>query len=223
VERHPAARATDEGEPRGSHGRARLAPADDDGLAENEATLAEDNVPEQRVWRATWAHEEPDEEWTHKQSEEVKEKAKSLLAWGSLTVHSLSCRQTVCRMYLQFSDPKDAKAFISAAGDPAMHYEYQDLTPEVSRTDPSRPEYAYEVLITRPRPEYLAMRAPSKAEVSNGAGEAPEVVASAWSGAGEAEGLTAGLEEVGAVVFTPVSRRTSQPGPRLERERAHQR
>jgi len=128
---------------------------------EDEAMRADDNIPEQRAWRAAWAAEHQDDAWTREITEQVRTRAESLLD-GEVRLSDLSCRETICRMYLQFGDQLDAKAFIDAPHDPALHYEYQSLDPEFDGAGFDRSDYTYEVLIKRSRPVHLAEREPEQ-------------------------------------------------------------
>jgi hypothetical protein len=122
--------------------------------SENELIKAEDNMPEQRVWRSTWFHESQDDDWTQRMRKEVNEKVNSLLA-GDVEINHLSCRETVCRMYLQFKDKLDAEAFTSAPYAPDLHYEYQLLNPNADSDSSHESRYNYEVLVKRARPADL--------------------------------------------------------------------
>jgi hypothetical protein len=137
--------------------QASLAPdtrVEDDGLAEDEAIRAADKTAEQRVWRAAWAEQKQDDKWTEQVREQVSEKAKSLP--GKIQLQELSCRATICRMYLKFAGPDDAQAFISGPQDRAAEYRYQSLDPEFERSGDDRSNSTYEVLIKREQPEQLA-------------------------------------------------------------------
>ncbi len=113
-----------------------------------------DNIPEQGEWRVTWINEDQDDEWTKRMKEEVNEKARSLLT-GKVESDNLSCRETVCRMHLQFEDMLDAQTFTSAEHDPDLRYEYRLLNPDREEESPPGKKYNYEVLVKRLRPKNL--------------------------------------------------------------------
>ncbi len=124
---------------------------DDDDIGQDEAIFAADQSPEQGVWRAAWARESQDAAWTQEVVGEVTRSAQSLLQ-GHLTLNGISCRETVCRMYVQFGDQADADAFIDAPHDQALHYEFQRLDPGSDGNDLDLSSPAYEVLIKREHP-----------------------------------------------------------------------
>ncbi len=105
-------------------------------------------------WRNTWSDEDLDDNWTRQMREEVDEKTVALLH-GEVDVRHLSCRETVCRMYLQFSSKTDADAFTSAEHHPDMQYEYQLLNPH---DEAEGSIYNYELLVHRERPADLEPR-----------------------------------------------------------------
>ena len=120
-----------------------------DEIAEDEAIFAESDRPEPRIWRAAWANERHDEQWTRQTYEDVGAKARALLK-GELKMHDLSCRESVCRMYLKFADQPDAQAFITAPQDSALQVGYQRLDPQFVGDGYPKSDYEYEVLIKRP-------------------------------------------------------------------------
>jgi hypothetical protein len=131
----------------------------EDELSEEEQIAAENNVPEQIAWRNAWIDESQDDEWTKRMEREMNEKASALLV-GQIDIRHLSCRETVCRMYLQFEDKLDAETFTFSKHDPALHYEYQLLNPDPEGADEEsildkEKKYNYEVLVKRDRPANL--------------------------------------------------------------------
>jgi hypothetical protein len=146
---------------------------DADELAEDEAMRRADTIPEQRVWRAAFAGERQDDAWTKQVREEVEDKSKSLLK-GAVKLSGLSCRETVCRMHLQFADQIDAEHFIRAAHDPQLRYQYQSLDPEFDGAGFDRSDFTYEVLIKRPATEHAALE--SAARTQNPAGVSSNAV-----------------------------------------------
>jgi hypothetical protein len=126
----------------------------EDEVAEDEAIVAGDHTPEQRAWRIAWSGEHEDESWTNNVGEELRAKTKAL-AYGNVELSALSCRETVCRMELKFADQLDAQAFVSAPHDPGVQYEYQSMDPDFDGAGFDKSDYAYELLIKRPAPDYL--------------------------------------------------------------------
>ena len=129
-------------------------PPDDNGENEMMAEEAK-NTPEQTEWRNTWIDEGEDVEWTKKMEDEILKKANSLLT-GSFDVRHLSCRETVCRMYLQFEGVDDVEAFTSAESPPEYMYGFQHLNPPLSRVKDSQGvKYNFELMVKRDRPANL--------------------------------------------------------------------
>jgi hypothetical protein len=137
--------------------RATASPEDEDDRAEDEAMAADDNNAEQRVWRATWARERQDDAWTQQLHDEVQRIGRSVVE-GDLKYYDLSCRETVCRVYLQFSDQLDAQAFMKAPRDSGAHYEFQSMDPEYTGEGYDRSDFSYELLVVRTRPDGLPAR-----------------------------------------------------------------
>ncbi len=117
---------------------------------ERDAMLAEDRLPEQAVWRSAWLSEREDEQWTRAMAEEMRLDGETL-AHGHLTVRGLSCRETVCRLYLDLSDADDIEAFLAVERDPNLHYEFQLMNPgfEAESDDDPDTDYHFEVLVAR--------------------------------------------------------------------------
>jgi hypothetical protein len=139
-------------------------PEDEDDRAENEAMAAADNNPEQRVWRTTWSRERQDEAWTQRMHDEVQRTGRSVLE-GDLKYYDLSCRETVCRVYLQFADQLDARAFMNVPRGSSTHYEFQSMDPEYTGEGYDRSDFTYELLVVRARPDDLpASEPPDPAE-----------------------------------------------------------
>jgi hypothetical protein len=151
---------------------------DEDGRAEDEAMAAGDNRPEQRVWRATWSRERQDGAWTQQMHDEVQRIGRSVLE-RDLKYYDLSCRETVCRVYLQFADQLDAQAFIKAPRGSDMHYEFQSMDPEYTGEGYDRSDFTYELMVVRTRPADLPASEPSEqaddeAVMAEEASETPE-------------------------------------------------
>lgn len=134
-------------------------PQDEADRAEDEAMAAADNTPEQRLWRITWSTERQDDAWTQRMHDEVQRVARSALQ-RDLKYYDLSCRETVCRVYLQFTDQLDARAFINAPRDAGPHYEFQSMDPEYTGEGYDRSDFTYELLVVRERPDGLPVSAP---------------------------------------------------------------
>jgi len=121
-------------------------------LEEREAMLAEDRLPEQRAWRSTWLSEEEDEEWTLAMAEEMRRDIATVVT-GHVNVRRISCRETVCRLYLDLSDLEDAEAFMAVERDPNLHYEFQLMNPgaddDVESAEDAAPKHHIEVLVAR--------------------------------------------------------------------------
>lgn len=113
--------------------------ADED---ERDAMLAEDRLPEQAAWRSAWLSEPEDEAWTRAVSEEMQRDV-GKLAKGRVDVRDVSCRETVCRLYLDLSNIEDAEAFMAVERDPNLHYEFQTMNPGAEDT------HHIEVLVVR--------------------------------------------------------------------------
>lgn len=118
-------------------------------FSEDELISNEDNIPEQQVWRGDLINEAQDDEWTRLMREELTNKADTLLV-GKVDIRHLSCRETVCRMYLQFEDMLDAEAFTMTQNAPDLHYEYQHLNPNAGNDSRQN----YELLVKRERPDH---------------------------------------------------------------------
>lgn len=118
---------------------------------ERDAMLAEDRLPEQRAWRSAWLLEEEDEEWTLAMAEEMRLEGQTLVH-GELSVRGLSCRETVCRMFLDLSDPDDAEALLEVEREPNLHYELQQMNPGFdaeSDDDDPQATHHFELLVVR--------------------------------------------------------------------------
>jgi hypothetical protein len=148
---------------------------DADELAEDEAMRRADTIPEQRMWRASFASERQDDAWTKQVRDEVEAKSKSLLK-GAVKLSGLSCRETVCRMHLQFADQIDAQDFIHAAHDPQLRYQYQSLDPEFDGAGFDRSDFTYEVLIRRAGPEQRALGSAARTQNTVGASSNDDAV-----------------------------------------------
>lgn len=122
---------------------------------------AADNRPEQRAWRTSWSTERKDDAWTQRMHDELQQIGRAVLA-RDLKYHDLSCRETVCQVYLQFADELDARAFMKAPRDASMHYEFQSMDPEYAGEGYDRSDFTYELLVVRERPDYLPASAPSE-------------------------------------------------------------
>lgn len=120
---------------------------------ENEAMAMADNSSRQRLWRSAYAHEREDEAWTRRTMQGLRKQAAELLDDRKLLISDLSCRETICRMYLQFEDQLDADAFRKAQRDPSLQYEFQSLDPDFKGEGFDRSDHTYEVMIQRPRSE----------------------------------------------------------------------
>lgn len=118
--------------------------ADDE---ERDAMLAEDRLSEQATWRSAWLSEQEDANWTRAVSEEMQRDAETL-ASGHVDIHDVSCRETVCRFYLDLANLEDADAFMSVERDPDLHYEFQSMNPGVEDTEPNA-KHNFEVLVAR--------------------------------------------------------------------------
>jgi hypothetical protein len=133
-------------------------------LAEDDMMIRADRSPEQREWRATFATELQDDDWTQRMRSEVNGKANAILQ-HPVRISGLSCRETICRMVLEFRDRASALAFMSEPHDAALRYHYQSHVP---CTDPSMVhdcDRSYEVLISRERPADLRQHALRSPEV----------------------------------------------------------
>jgi hypothetical protein len=94
-----------------------------------------------------------DDQWTRDLLQELQDRAKALA--GELRIEHLSCRETICRAYLQFADQIDADDFRSIPHDPAHQYEYQSLDPDFDGVGFDDSDSTFELLIRRPRPLHL--------------------------------------------------------------------
>lgn len=113
---------------------------------------AKSAAPELQAWRAAWSTEREDPSWTRQMTRELTQMAESL-AYGEVVLSGLSCRQTVCRMQLQFADALDARLFIEAAHDPKLRQAYASVEP-ADGVGVAKSEHTYELLIKRPSADY---------------------------------------------------------------------
>lgn len=120
---------------------------------------ADDNTPEQRVWRTRWSRERHDGAWTQQMHDEVQRVGRSVLE-RDLKYYDLSCRETVCRVYLQFADELDAQAFMKAPRSAGVHYELQSMDPQYTGEGYDRSDFTYELLVVRERPDDLPASEP---------------------------------------------------------------
>jgi hypothetical protein len=118
--------------------------------SEDDAIAMVGNNPRQRAWRTTYGTEKQDEEWTARMRQHLKLQAEELLDDRAVSVWNLSCRRTICRMYLKFDDQLDAEAFSTAMREPGQEYEFQSLDPTFKGAGFDRSEYTYEVMVQRP-------------------------------------------------------------------------
>ena len=106
----------------------------------------EDGKADPSAWRKTWSAERDNPSWNRQVTRELTQMAESL-AYGEVVLSDLSCRQTVCRMQLQFADELDARLFMEAPHDPKLRQAYQ-------RVDGAKSAHTYELLIKRPSTDY---------------------------------------------------------------------
>jgi hypothetical protein len=106
----------------------------------------EDGKDDPSAWRETWSTERDNPSWNKQVTRELTQMAESL-AYGEVVLSDLSCRQTVCRMQLQFADELDARLFMEAPHDPKLRQAYQSV-------DGAKSAHTYELLIKRPSPDY---------------------------------------------------------------------
>jgi hypothetical protein len=142
-----AAQPRDDARPAPVVARARVEAVDPDELAEDEAMRRADTEPELRQWRIDFAKERQDEAWTQQVLDDVSAESERL--HGAVRVSDLSCRQTVCRMHLQFADQLDARAFIEAPRARELRYAFQGLDPDFDGEGFDRSDFTYELLIKR--------------------------------------------------------------------------
>jgi hypothetical protein len=128
---------------------ARAADAAD--LATKNEVLEASTTPEQHEYRATWAREVPDDSWTMQMQDELRTKVRANIE-GDVKVSHLSCRETICRMFLQFADQLDVDAFMATPYGASFDYRFQSLDPDFDGTGFDRSDYTHELLIKRPRP-----------------------------------------------------------------------
>lgn len=121
--------------------------------AADDATNGDDHSPEQREWRIAWARQSQDDQWTGELLQELHDRAERLA--GQLLIKHLSCRETICRAYLQFADQIDAAEFRAMSHDPAHQYDYQSLDPNFDGVGFDDSDSTFELLIRRPRPAHL--------------------------------------------------------------------
>lgn len=120
-------------------------------LASKDALLALNTTPEHRERRAIWAREAPDETWTRQMREELTAKVRGNVD-GDVKVSHLSCRETICRMFLHFDTHQDAENFISIPYDASLDYLFQSLDPDYDKPEHERSDFSHELMIKRPRP-----------------------------------------------------------------------
>jgi len=107
-----------------------------------------DNRPEQREWRGEFYAERHDAVWTDQMNAQLRERASRALS-GELRIAESSCRQTVCRLQLQFDDERDAEAFQKLEHERGFHYELQSLDPFHSGEGGDGTAFSYELLVKR--------------------------------------------------------------------------
>ncbi|MBN2525050.1 MAG: hypothetical protein JXR76_01570 [Deltaproteobacteria bacterium] len=123
-----------------------------DAPGEEEIAAADDAGPNHAVWRDTWVSEVHNEEWTQQMEREIKSVSNSLLN-HKIDVRHLSCRETVCRMFLKIRGKRDAEKFFSAGLNPEFHYGFQLLNPDTANeTAVEEKVYNYELIVTRKSP-----------------------------------------------------------------------
>lgn len=144
-----------------------VAQVDQADVDEDDAILVEGNVEQQREWRGAWAAEAEDPKWTREVFNELKERGESVVE-GDLKLHDLSCRKTVCRLYLQFASRADARAFMAEQTAPALHYEYQRLDPQFEGDQHPQSAFEYEVMIVRTEPQRLTTSANHEGRAEDG-------------------------------------------------------
>jgi hypothetical protein len=106
----------------------------------------EDGKDDPSAWRQAWSTERDEPSWSKQVTRELTQMAESL-AYGEVVLSDLGCRQTVCRMQLQFADELDTRLFMEAPHDPKLRQAYQ-------RVDGAKSAHTYELLIKRPNADY---------------------------------------------------------------------
>lgn len=120
-------------------------------LASKEAQLALNTTPDHRARRETWAREKPDERWTSQMRDELAEKVRANVD-GDVKVSHLSCRETICRMFLHFNTELDAYKFVATPYAASLDYLFQPLDPNYEVALAERSDHTHELMIKRPRP-----------------------------------------------------------------------
>jgi hypothetical protein len=125
-------------------------------IRENEEMAKEDKNPEGREWRLDWIDEKEDAEWTKRMMDDVNHQVDSLGIKGKVQLTNLSCRETICRMYMQFDRAEDASSFTTAVHSDGYQYSYQLLNPpRPGNENVEKSQSNFEVLIKRERPDDL--------------------------------------------------------------------
>jgi hypothetical protein len=115
---------------------------------EDEQMAAGRGTPEQQALREAWSEQREDADWTQSVANWLQDRARALVQ-GEVIVSDVSCRATVCRAYVQFSDQLDATAFQASAQQPGLRYAYQSLDPNFDGQGFDDSDHTFELLIAR--------------------------------------------------------------------------
>lgn len=133
-------------------------PAIDDSPTEDDTIHGSDQTQQQATWRDKYQTERSDDVWTKRMGRDMTDRAASLLH-GNMEMENLDCRETVCRMYLEFKRKVDGETFMSSIDDPKAQYVYQSLGGNADEGSEPSP-YTYELLVKRPLPAGTLQRPP---------------------------------------------------------------
>jgi hypothetical protein len=123
----------------------------DEDLAESMAMKVEAGSELAIGIRQDWADEKPNVQWTDQLKKVIKEIGSNAELLSDFSLQHISCRQTTCRMHIQFSDEVDASQFdklLSAAG--RWEYSSHSMDPDYDGNGFDRSEGSREILLRRP-------------------------------------------------------------------------
>jgi len=193
------------------------------GTSEGEAgtaALKAANKARQANWRAIFSSELKNDEWTQSMLLQLRQNAAAVLDNRAVSVYSVDCRETLCRMHLQFEDQLDASAFHAAMRDPSLESEFQSLDPEFDGAGFDRSDNTYELMVHRPGPKGLGEPSPAERtalETPAGLDSGGEAVA----GMGAAQVVDGVVQEnvgqVAVLAATPVELPVTTRAGRVER------
>jgi hypothetical protein len=116
------------------------------GAGPGQLSTPEEAEAEKRAWRERHEAEREDDAWTERMREDLARLARSTVR-GAFGVEDLSCRATICRMYLIFGRKEEAERFIAGAYPAPLRHRSVAPGPDDQGIVPST--HVYEVLVER--------------------------------------------------------------------------